>query len=324
VLGSLLVAILVSVVLAGRSPSSPQSLSALFGGGETATPWGPVGPSDRDMLIKLRQANLFDGPTGEQAGEWATAPSVRQLGVQLDQVHAQLDAQLLDAADRLGVALPSQPGDQQKVWLNAITDATASGYDTTFVNLLRSAYGELLPLVAGVRAGTENRLVRQLAIVAGDAIGQNMRLLEGTGLVDYTLLPPSTAPAARLTAIGDYTVPVTLLLFLAAVLVCAMMVRELGRSGTPGGTRAGWLARAVGLAGSARDRALRSTRRRRVDRERMVTTAELIAVLNPANRDRPVSRPEADAPTAAVPRPRASTSERPPLRLGRTRGGRGW
>jgi hypothetical protein len=97
----------------------------------------------------------------------------------------------------------------------------------------------LLPLVSGVRAGTQNLLVRQLAITAGELIGENMRLLEGTGLVDYALLPPSTAPTARLTAIGDYTVPVTLLLFIAAVLVCAVMLRGLGRSVPPGGTRNG-------------------------------------------------------------------------------------
>ena len=126
------------------------------------------------------------------------------------------------------------------MWLNAIADAAPSGYDTTFVNLLRSAYGELLPLVSGVRAGTQNLLVRQLAIAAGELIrGERCGCWRAPELVDYALLPPSTAPTARLTAIGGYTVPVTLLLFIAAVLVCAVMLRGLGRSVPPGGTRNG-------------------------------------------------------------------------------------
>lgn len=330
VLCSLLVAILASVVLAGRSPSSPQSLSALFGGSLTPTAWGPVSPSDRDLLIKIRQADLFDGPTGQQAAQRAGVPVVGRVGAQLGAAHAQLDAQLLDTADRLGVPLPSQPSDQQKVWLNAIANASPPSYDHTFVNLVRSAYGELLPLVEGVRAGTENQLVRRLAITAGDVISSNMRLLESTGLVDYSLLPPSTAPAARLTAIGGFAVPVTLLLFIAAVLVCAVMVRGLGRSGPPGGSRAGWWARATGLAGAARDRVWTrdpaprpSAARRRRTGEHMVTTAELIAVLKPGAVDEagPV---DLGAPTAALPRPRTEVGERRPPRLGRSRNGRGW
>jgi len=112
VLAAVLVAVLVSVVLAGRSPSSPQSLSALFGGGTVDTPWGPLGASDRDMLIKVRQANLWEGPSGEQAAQRANNPAVREVGRKLGIEHAQLDADLRATAAKLGVPLPSQPSDQ--------------------------------------------------------------------------------------------------------------------------------------------------------------------------------------------------------------------
>jgi predicted outer membrane protein len=280
VLAAVLVTVLVSVVLAGRSPSSPQSLSALFGGGTVDTPWGPLGASDRDMLIKVRQADLWEGPTGEQAAQRASNPAVREVGRKLGIEHAQLDGDLRAMAAKLGVPLPSQPSDQQKVWMAEITGASAQKYDTTFVNLVRSAHGEVMPLVEGVRSGTQNQLVRQFAIEAGAFIGRHMDYLESTGLVDYALFPPSTAPAARLASIGGYSVPITLVLFVVAVFVSAALLRGLGRS------RPGAPPRVAGPAWWTR-LASRLERRQsgraagRSDQHGTVTTAELIAVLNP-------------------------------------------
>src|ERR671916_2763428 len=34
--------------------------------GWTQTQWGPLGPADRDLLIKVRQAGLWGGAAGEQ------------------------------------------------------------------------------------------------------------------------------------------------------------------------------------------------------------------------------------------------------------------
>jgi hypothetical protein len=297
VLGSSLVAIVVSVVLAGRSPSSPQSLSSLFGGGTTETQWGPVSAADRDMLIKLRQADLWNGPTGEQAAAQAGSPAVREAGAALATSHGQLDVQLMQIADRLRITLPSQPSDQQQVWVSAIVSAPPARYDATYVNLTRAAYGELMPLVEGVRAGTRNQLVRWMAMQASASIEPNMRALEATGLVDYSLLPPSTSPASRLSAIGGYTVPVTLVLFLLAVAVSAIMLRALApkKGTTPRSRETARVARAVRISRDPGDRT--------------VTTGELLAVLKPPT-----------SPT--VPTPRVQLDHRPP-KLGK-RGGPGW
>ncbi|WP_051341972.1 DUF4142 domain-containing protein [Pseudonocardia spinosispora] len=333
--GSVLLAVIVSVVLAGRSPSSPQSFSALFGGGTSDTRWGPLGPSDRDMLIKVRQANLWEGPAGEQAAQRATSPAVREVGRKLGVEHAQLDAALRTVAAKLNVVLPSQPSDQQKIWMTEISDAAPADYDKLFVNLVRSAHGEVMPLVEGVRSGTQNELVRQFAIEGNQFIGRHMDYLESTGLVDYALFPPSTAPAARLTSIGGYNVPITLVLFLVAVVVGAALLRALGRT-KAGAARRGWWVRmasgAVGAASAAKDRALRSARERREFKERMVTTAELIAVLSSPEEEQ--ARPKVPAqrsgsPAAPAPAPRRSTPKRTsrdrrPPKLGKARGGRGW
>jgi predicted outer membrane protein len=294
VLAAVLVAILVSVVLAGRSPSSPQSLSALFGGGTVDTPWGPLGASDRDMLIKVRQANLWEGPSGEQAAQRANSPAVREVGRKLGIEHAQLDADLRATAAKLGVPLPSQPSDQQRVWMAEITVASQRTFDSTFINLVRSAHGEVMPLVEGVRSGTQNQLVRQFAIEAGTFIGRHMDYLESTGLVDYALFPPSTAPAARLTSIGGYNVPITLVLFVVAVFVSAALLRGLGR------TRPGTPPRAAGPGwwnrlSSRLDRGAGGGRR--FDQHSTVTTAELIAVLTPP----PDAEPSSAEPSVAEP-----------------------
>lgn len=229
VLGSVLLAILVSIVLAGRSPSAPQSLSSLFGGGTQSTPWGPLNSSDRDMLIKVRQANLWEGPMGEQAAQRATSPAVREVGRKLGIEHAQLDAALREASAKLGVVLPSQPSDQQKVWMGQITDASRANYDKTFVNIVRSAHGEVMPLVEGVRSGTQNEVVRKFAIQASGFIARHMTYLESTGIVDYSLFPPTTAPAARLVSVGGFDLPVTLMLFGLAVIVAAAALRGMSR-----------------------------------------------------------------------------------------------
>lgn len=293
VLGSVLIAIAVSVVLAGRSPSSPQSVSALFGGGTTDTRWGPLGASDRDMLIKVRQANLWEAPVAEQAAQRATSPAVREVGRKIAVEHAQLDGDLRVVAEKLNLPLPSQPSDQQKVWMAEISGASPQTYDKTFINVVRSAHGEVMPLVEGVRSGTQNELVRQFAIEAAQFVGRHMEYLESTGLVDYALFPPSTAPAARLTSIGGYNVPITLVLFVIAVLVSAALLRGVGRSrpgtvGRAGG--AGRWARVAALLGRTRPAARPGGRSAEPS---SVTTAELIAVLNPPDPD------EEPAPTSA-------------------------
>lgn len=57
------------VILSAVTLTIYQSWSsgAVGTGGWTQTQWGPLGPADRDLLVKVRQANLWEGPTGQQA-----------------------------------------------------------------------------------------------------------------------------------------------------------------------------------------------------------------------------------------------------------------
>jgi predicted outer membrane protein len=267
--------------------------------------------SDRDMLIKIRQADLWVGPAGEQAAQRAARPGVRDVGGKLAAEHAQLDAELRGAAARLGLVLPSQPSDAQRVWLGQINSSSPADYDATLVNLVRGADGEMVPLIEGVRSGTQNELVRRVAIDAGRLFARHMSYLESTGLVDYALFAPSTAPATRLASIGGFTVPITLVLFVAAVLVSAAMLRGAGRrrqtAATAGADRTGGLRRFLTRRPAGRGR--------RREESKLVTTAELIAVLNPASA----------APKIPSQRVRArETEERRPPKLNRASGRSPW
>lgn len=168
----------------------------LLGQGFTQTEFGPLGPADRDLLIKVRQAGLWEIPTGQQAEQLGSSARVREVGRLLAAEHTDLDQQVRDVAAQLGVALPNQPSDQQQQWMNEIALAGQNGrdFDRTFVQRLREAHGKVLPVIAEVRSGTKNEAVREFAEVAAEFVTRHHQYLESTGLVDFSALPDPPAP----------------------------------------------------------------------------------------------------------------------------------
>lgn len=162
--------------------------------GWTQTQWGPLGPADRDMLVKVRQAGLWEMPTGQQAQQQGSTARVREVGGLLAAEHADLDAQVRGVAAQLGVLLPNQPSAQQQGWMAEIAGQSGSDFDRVFVQRLRAAHGKVLPLLANVRTGTRNELVRQFATTAATFVTRHLEYLESTGLVDFSALPPPPAP----------------------------------------------------------------------------------------------------------------------------------
>jgi predicted outer membrane protein len=164
-------------------------------GGWTQTQWGPLGPADRDLLVKVRQANLWEGPTGQQASQQATMPAVREVGQHLAAEHADLDQQTRKVADQLGVLLPAAPNAQQQGWMTEISAATGSDYDRIFIQRVRQAHGIILPLLAQVRVSTRNSVMRDFATVGMQFVNRHIGYLESTGLVDYNALPAAPDPS---------------------------------------------------------------------------------------------------------------------------------
>jgi predicted outer membrane protein len=164
--------------------------------GWTQTQWGPLGPADRDLLIKVRQAGLWEGPAGQQAQQRGSSARVREVGRLIAAEHADLDAQVREVSAQLGVVLPNQPTDQQNGWIGEIARQPVSDFDRTFVQRLRAAHGKVLPTIAQVRAGTRNDLVRRFATTSAQFVTRHHEYLESTRLVDYSALPEAPNPAA--------------------------------------------------------------------------------------------------------------------------------
>lgn len=222
------VSVLVAVVLAvSVSVFQSWSTGAPGTGGWTQTQWGPLGPADRDLLVKVRLAGLWEAPTGQQASQQASSAQVRELGAFLAEQHAELDAIVRKEADQLGVLLPTQANAQQQAWMKEISATTGSDYDRIFVQRLREAHGSVLPIINEVRVSTRNDLVRSFADTANAFVKRHIEHLEATGLVDYGQLPDAPSPGlfSGDRTLNDLIVPI--LVFTAALLAAVGLVAGL-------------------------------------------------------------------------------------------------
>ncbi|NRQ35143.1 DUF4142 domain-containing protein [Nonomuraea sp. NN258] len=171
----------------------------------TQSPSGPLGPADRDLLVKVRQAGLWEMPVGEWAEERAESQRVREVGRILMEDHMKLDAITVKLAAKLDVPLPDQPNADQQRWMAQLGAESGAAFDEDFANLLRAAHGKVFATIASVRAGTRNNEIRKFATTSNSFVLKHMTLLESTGLVDYGDLPepptPSPAPPVASAAV---------------------------------------------------------------------------------------------------------------------------
>ncbi|MGW0478164.1 DUF4142 domain-containing protein [Nonomuraea sp. NPDC003214] len=171
----------------------------------TQTAAGPLGPADRDFLVKVRQAGLWEIPVGQWAQQRGDSARVKDVGAHLVEDHKKLDAQVRRLAARLAVPLPDRPSPDQQRWMAQLAAETGPAFDRDFARLLRAAHGKVFAVVADVRAGTRNTEIRKFAQTAVTVVMRHMTLLESTGLVDFDELPepPTPVPAAPAPAAAD-------------------------------------------------------------------------------------------------------------------------
>lgn len=217
-------AVIVAVILAVGA-TIWQSWTAGTPGvaGVVQTNWGPLSPADRDLLVKVRLACLWEQSTGQQMQQQATNPAVKEVGRKISSEHAELDQKTRDLADKLGVLLPSTPSAQQIAWMKEITAATGSDYDRIAVQRLREAHGIVLPLLAQVRVGTRNDAVRAFAVDGSLYVNRHLGYLESTGLVNYPALPDTPSPGLLAGAVGWTDLIVPGLVLIACLLVAVAM-----------------------------------------------------------------------------------------------------
>ncbi|MBG0850535.1 DUF4142 domain-containing protein [Streptomyces spinoverrucosus] len=160
------------------------------------TPYGPLTESDRDFVVRVRSAGLWEYPIGEMAMERGTTPEMKEAAAHLLVGHAALDATCRRIAPELGITLPNQPTPQQQQFVATVDSETGQQFDITAVNIMRAAHGGIFPTIAKIRASTKNSLVRALADQTNDTVLDHITVLEKTGMVNYeqVLLQQTTPP----------------------------------------------------------------------------------------------------------------------------------
>ncbi|MGO1050334.1 DUF4142 domain-containing protein [Crossiella sp. CA198] len=147
-------------------------------------PFGPLYPADIGMLFAVAQAGFWEMPASELMARESANPRVRAVGAQLAKEHHKLNQYNEAAATRLNVLLPGTATPQQNAWREQILAATGAERDRRYVRLTRAAHGTVYLKVAGVRATTQNDVVRTMAQLAAEYVARHMTLLESTELAD--------------------------------------------------------------------------------------------------------------------------------------------
>ena len=142
-----------------------------------------LSPLDREFLTVIRFANLWEVPMGKLAAERGNSQAVRDTGAVLAADHTKLDVTVKQLADQFDVSLPDRPSSSTQGWMRDIQSKSGEAFDNTFADRLRAAHGTVFGLVAEVRAGTRNPVIRDFATQANDIVMKHMTLLEGTGHV---------------------------------------------------------------------------------------------------------------------------------------------
>ena len=162
-----------------------------------ATPaTGPLTAADRDFVVKVRSAGLWEYPVGQRATKKGTTKAVRNAGEHLVEGDASLDAACRNVADQLGITLPNQPSPQQQSFETRLNTETGKQFDTDLATTVRATNGQFLTTIASIRSTTRNSLVRALADQANDTVLDHITVMEQTGLVDFgqALAQETTAP----------------------------------------------------------------------------------------------------------------------------------
>lgn len=195
---------------------------------------GELQQTDRALLTRLKQHELWAGPASLLAGEKAVNQRVRAVAGRIATDQARLDVALRAVADRLAFGLPGEPTTRERAWAAELAARSGDEFDHLYVNRLRAEYGTLFALASDVRAGTRDDDVRAFAQTAVDTALGHLTLLESTGLADTTSLLVSAAENDTDDTLGTGD------LALGAVLVAFAAVATFGLLrllGTPGRTQ---------------------------------------------------------------------------------------
>ena len=185
--------ILLAPDVARAEPGVPVPPSELI----TDKAAGAVTAADKDLVIKVRLAGLWEIPAGEMAQEKSDDERIQEIGRDIAEQHEELDRFARDAAEKLDIDLPDEPNSDQQGWLDEMRQAEGTDFDRVYIDRLRAAHGKIFPAIATVRASTRNDTVRKLAQRANQFVATHLTLLETSGIVDFKALPTAPPPNAN-------------------------------------------------------------------------------------------------------------------------------
>jgi putative membrane protein len=228
---------LVAIGPAGAAEAHAPSPKVVARGGSVTlqTEDDAVTAADRNLLINVRLAGLWEIPAGQMAIKKGASPRVRQIGQMIASQHVRLDALNNAAAKKVGVELPNRPSAKQTRWLEEMSDAQGAKFDDIYVMRLRAAHGQIFPVIGVVRATTDNEVVRNLAQSANNFVLTHISLLESTGLVQYDELPKAdptatmTVAAKRNSQSGALASPVIWMILAMALIAGAVFTARMVR-----------------------------------------------------------------------------------------------
>jgi putative membrane protein len=157
---------------------------------------GAVTAADKDLVVKVRLAGLWEIPAGVMAQQKSEDERIREIGRDIAEQHEELDKFARAAAKKLDIDLPDEPNSDQQGWLREMQEAEGDDFDRVYVDRLRAAHGKIFPAIATVRASTRNDTVRKLAQRANQFVATHLTLLETSGIVDFKALPTAPPPNA--------------------------------------------------------------------------------------------------------------------------------
>ncbi|MGY1624251.1 DUF4142 domain-containing protein [Geodermatophilus sp. SYSU D00965] len=136
-------------------------------------------PSDQDVtwMQAAHQSNLAEIAAGNAAQQAATTPEVRDLGAMFVQMHTQLDQQLTQAAQQLGVELPGEPTAEQQQQLAAVQQNSGQEFDTAWIAQQIGSHSTTLAATQREIQNGSDQTVLQLAQAATPVVQQHLSQL---------------------------------------------------------------------------------------------------------------------------------------------------
>ncbi|GIE33615.1 hypothetical protein Ait01nite_066600 [Actinoplanes italicus] len=159
----------VAALSAGPAAAAPAAPAATRHAVAAARPASP----EAEFLIAVHQGNLAQIAAGRLAARKSENRVVRKLGKRFATYHRKLDAQVTQAAQTLGVNLPTEPNSEQKDLAGQYRAASGAEFDALFLSTQLSGYERAAKLAQVILQVSTDPAIHEIVEGAGPKIEAN-------------------------------------------------------------------------------------------------------------------------------------------------------